>query len=125
MIATLISAFVPIFGGLLLGYLGGRVSAQAFKLDRTVVLSVLGKTILQPAFCLLVAMVIGLAPQQKAYAVLISAIPSGFFGIVVGKSFPNAVSPVASASLIGTYIAGIFTMAGWMLLLNHLQPGVV
>ena len=101
------------------------VSAQAFKLDRTVLLSVLSKTILQPAFCLLVAMVIGLAPQQRDYAVLISAIPSGFFGIVVGKNFPNAVPPIASASLIGTYVAGIFTMAGWMMLLNHLQSGAV
>jgi predicted permease len=101
------------------------VSAQAFKLDRTVLLSVLGKTILQPAFCLLVAMIIGLAPQQRDTVVLISAIPSGFFGIVFGKNFPNAVTPVASASLIGTYIAGIFTMAGWMVLLNHLQSGAV
>jgi malonate transporter and related proteins len=101
------------------------VSAQAVKLDRAVLLSVLGKTILQPAFCLLFAMSIGLAPQQRDWVVLISAIPSGFFGIVFGKNFPNAVSPVASASLIGTYITGIFTMAGWMVVLNHLHPGAV
>jgi predicted permease len=101
------------------------VSAQAFKLTRAVLLSVLGKTILQPALCLLVATIIGLAPQQRDTVVLISAIPSGFFGIVFGKNFPNAVTPVASASLIGTYIAGIFTMAGWMVLLNHLQSGAV
>jgi malonate transporter and related proteins len=104
---------------------GVVVSAQAFKLNRAVLLSVLAKTILQPAFCLLLATAVGLAPQQRDYAVLISAIPSGFFGIVFGKSFPNAVPPVASASLIGTYIVGIFTMAGWMVLLNHLQSGAV
>jgi malonate transporter and related proteins len=96
------------------------VSAQAFKLDRAVLLSVLAKNIIQPAFCLLLAMAIGMPPLQRDFAVLISAIPGGFFGVVFGKSFPNAVPEVASASLICTYLAGVFTMAGWMVLLSHM-----
>jgi hypothetical protein len=40
--------------------------------------------------------------------------------VVFGKSFPNAVPEVASASLICTYLAGVFTMAGWMVLLSHM-----
>jgi malonate transporter and related proteins len=81
------------------------VSAQAFRLDRVVILSVLGKNILQPAFCLLLATTIRMEPHQRDYVVLLSAIPCGFFGIVFGKNFPNAVPQVASASLIGSYIA--------------------
>jgi malonate transporter and related proteins len=96
------------------------VSAQPFKLDRAVLLSVLAKNIIQPAFCLLLAMAISMSPQQRDFAVLISAIPGGFFGVVFGKSFPDAVPEVASASLICTYLAGLFTMAGWMVLLSHL-----
>jgi predicted permease len=98
------------------------VSAQALRLDRAVVLSVLAKNIIQPAFCLVLAIAMGMAPQQRDYVVLLSAVPAGFFGIVFGKGFSDAVPDVASASLIATYIAGIFTMAGWMVVLSHLHP---
>jgi predicted permease len=98
------------------------VSAQAFRVDRVVILSVLGKNIVQPAFCLLLATAIGMEPQQRDYVVLLSAVPCGFFGVVFGKSFPNAVPQVANASLIASYIAGLFTMSGWMVLLSHLHP---
>jgi D-isomer specific 2-hydroxyacid dehydrogenase, NAD binding domain len=43
------------------------VSAQAFRLDRVVILSVLGKNIIQPAFCLLLATAIGMEPHQRDY----------------------------------------------------------
>jgi malonate transporter and related proteins len=62
-----------------------------------------------------------LAPQQRDYVVLLGAIPSGFFGIVFGKSFRNAVLEVASGSLIPTYFAGVFNMTGWMVVLSHLH----
>jgi predicted permease len=98
------------------------VSAQAFRLDRAVILSVLGKNIVQPAFCLLLATAIGMEPHQRDYVVLLSAVPCGFFGVVFGKNFPNAVPPVANGSLIASYIAGLLTMIGWMVLLSHLHP---
>lgn len=101
------------------------VSAQAFRLDRAVILSVLGKNIVQPAFCLLLATAIGMEPHQRDYVVLLSAVPCGFFGVVFGKNFPNAVPPVANGSLIASYIAGLFTMIGWMVLLSHLHPTAV
>jgi malonate transporter and related proteins len=97
------------------------VSAQAFRLDRIVVLSVLGKNIVQPAFCLLLATAIGMEQRQRDYVVLPSAVPCGFFGIVFGRNFPNAVPQAANASLIASYIAGLFTMSGWMALLRHLH----
>jgi malonate transporter and related proteins len=98
------------------------VSAHAFRLDRVVILSVLGKNIIQPAFCLLFATAIRMDPYQRDYVVLLSAIPCGFFGVVFGKNFPNAVPQVANASLIVSYIASLFTMSGWMVLLTHLHP---
>jgi len=101
------------------------VSAQAFRLNRAVILSVLGKNIVQPAFCLLLATAIGMEPHQRDYVVLLSAVPCGFFGVVFGKNFPNAVPQVANASLIASYIAGLFTMSGWMVLLSHLHPTAV
>ena len=59
-------------------------------------------------------------PQQRDYVVLLSAIPCGFFGVVFGKGLSNAVPQVACASLVASYIAGVFTMAGWMIVLSHL-----
>ena len=98
------------------------VSAHAFRLDRVVILSVLGKNIIQPAFCLLFATAIRMDPYQRDYVVLLSAIPCGFFGVVFGKNFPYAVPQVANAILIASYIAGLFTMSGWMVLVTHLHP---
>jgi predicted permease len=75
------------------------VSAHPFRLDRVVILSVLGKNIIQPAFCLLFATAIRMDPYQRDYVVLLSAIPCGFFGVVFGKDFPNAVSHYEIATL--------------------------
>jgi malonate transporter and related proteins len=98
------------------------VSAQAFRLDRAVIISVLGKNIVQPAFSLLLATAIGMEPHQRDYVVLLSAVPCGFVGILFGKNFPGTVPQVANASLIASYIAGLFTMSGWMILLSRLDP---
>ena len=38
-------------------------------------------------------------PYQRDYVVLLSAIPCGFFGVVFGKDFPNAVSHYEIATL--------------------------
>jgi malonate transporter and related proteins len=96
------------------------VSAQRFNLSWSVVWSVLGKTLLQPALCLGVARVVGLPLEETRDVVLISAIPCGFFGVVFGKSF-DATPAVASSSLIASTVVGIFTLAGWIALLSHLQ----
>ena len=95
------------------------VSAQAFSLSMRVVWTVLLKNILQPALCLGVVRLAGL-PANIAYpAVLMCAIPCGFFGLVFGKGF-NVTPQVASSSLIASYVLGIFTLAGWILVLSHL-----
>jgi malonate transporter len=96
------------------------VSAQRFNLSWSVVWSVLGKTLLQPALCLGAARVVGLPLEQTRDAVLISAIPCGFFGVIFGKSF-GAIPAVASSSLIASTVVGIFTLAGWIVLLSHLH----
>jgi predicted permease len=96
------------------------VSAQRFNLSWSVVWSVLGKTLLQPALCLGAARLVGLPLEQTRDAVLISAIPCGFFGVIFGKSF-GAIPAIASSSLIASTVVGIFTLAGWIVLLSHLH----
>jgi len=95
-------------------------SAQRFNLNWSVGWAVLGKNVLQPALCLAVALLFGMPPEQIRFAVLLGAIPSGFFGVLFGKGF-DATPEVASSSLILSTLLSIFTLAGWIVLLSHLH----
>ena len=95
-------------------------SAQRFKLNWSVGWAVLGKNVIQPALCLAVALLLGLPLEQTRFVVLLSAIPSGFFGVLFGKGF-DAAPEVASSSLIASTVLSIFTVAGWINLLSHLH----
>jgi predicted permease len=95
-------------------------SAQRFNLNWGVGWAILGKNVIQPALCLAIALLVGMPLEQTRYIVLLSALPSGFFGILFGESF-NATPAVASSSLIASTVLGIFTLAGWIVLLSHLH----
>jgi malonate transporter len=95
------------------------VSAQRFRLDGRVIAAIAAKNLLQPALCLGIAWMIGLSAVETRYAVLIAAIPCGFFGLVFGKGF-NSSPLTASSSLIFSYVFGIATLAGWIVLLGRL-----
>jgi malonate transporter and related proteins len=95
------------------------VSAQPFRLDARVIAAIIAKNLLQPALCLGIAWLIGLSVVETRYAVLIAAIPCGFFGLVFGKGF-NSSPLTASSSLIFSYVVGIATLAGWIVLLGRL-----
>ena len=99
---------------------GLMVSAQRFNLKLSVGWAVLAKNVIQPALCLAVALLLRMPLEQTRFAVLLSAIPSGFFGILFGKGF-DATPEAASSSLIATTVLSIFTLAGWIVLLGHLR----
>jgi predicted permease len=115
-----LSIFATATAGTALFLTGLVVSAQRFRLRWGVGWSVFGKTILQPVLCLGAARLAGLTLEQTRYVVLIAAIPCGFFGVVFGKSF-GATPEVASSSLIASTLAGVLTLAGWIVLTSHLQ----
>ena len=94
------------------------VSAQLLNLNWSVGWAVLGKNVIQPALCLAVALLLGMSLEQTRFVVLLSAIPSGFFGILFGKGF-DASPEVASSSLIASTVLSILTLAGWIILLSH------
>ncbi len=95
------------------------VSAQRFRLNGRVMAAILAKNLLQPALCLGLAWIVGLSVVEMRYAVLIAAIPCGFFGLVFGKGF-NSSPLTASSSLIFSYVVGIATLAGWIVFLGRL-----
>jgi predicted permease len=95
------------------------VSAHKFSFDLAVILGALSKNVIQPALCLGIGMLIGMPLDLLRPLVLTVAIPSGFFGIVFGKGF-DATPSSASSSLILSYLLSIFSLAGWILVLQHL-----
>jgi malonate transporter and related proteins len=96
------------------------VSAQRFSVSWGVGWAVLGKNVIQPALCLAVALLVGMPIEQTRWVVLLCATPCGFFGILFGQPF-NATPEVASSSLIAATVLGIFTLAGWIVLLSHVH----
>jgi malonate transporter and related proteins len=95
-------------------------SSQLFKLNWDVGWAVLSKNVIQPALCLVVARLFRMTPMQTRYVVLLGACPSGFFGILFGEGF-DAAPELASSSLIASTVLSIFTLAGWIVLLDHLH----
>jgi malonate transporter and related proteins len=120
---TYLDRTLTILGGATAGvalFLTGLVvSAQRFRFTGSMLAAVLAKNILQPALCLGVAILLHLPIEATRYVVLICAIPCGFFGIVFGKGF-GASPEVASSGLIASYVVGVVTLAGWMVLLGRL-----
>jgi malonate transporter len=96
------------------------VSAQRFTLNWSVGWAVLAKNVIQPVLCLAVMFPLAMPREETRYVVLLSAIPCGFFGILFGEGF-NATPEAASSSLIASTVVGIFTLAGWIVFLDHLH----
>ena len=96
------------------------VSAQVFQIRGSTLISVFLKNAAQPALALAAARAMNLSVEQIRYVTLIAAIPCGFFGVVFGKRFGSS-PPLASSSLIASYIVGIPTLAVWIAVINHLS----
>jgi malonate transporter and related proteins len=95
------------------------VSSQKFRIGRDTVIATLLKNVVQPVLALGIALLIHLPSQQTRYVTLISAMPCGFFGAVFGKSF-DACPRLVSSGLVASYLAGIATLAGWIVIVNHI-----
>lgn len=115
-----LTIFASATAGSALFLTGLVVSAQRFKFTWGVVWAVAVKNVLQPALCLGIAFLVGLPLDLTRSVVLMAAIPCGFFGIVFGKHF-DVTPPVASSGLIASYVVGIFSLAGWIVVLTWLH----
>jgi malonate transporter len=96
------------------------VSAQRFEMGGNALVAVILKNVLQPALALGIAMLIHLSIDQIRYVTLINAIPCGFFGAVFGKGF-GANPKILSSGLIASYLIGVATLAGWIVIVDHLR----
>jgi malonate transporter and related proteins len=97
---------------------GLMVSAQAIRVERRVALSVVAKNILQPVLAYALTRLFGMPHAIGAQAVLLSAIPCGFFGLVFGAS--AGVRPaLAGSTLVVSSVLSIATLSIAIVVLAH------
>jgi malonate transporter and related proteins len=95
---------------------GVVVSAQKFRLDKSVFWTTAAILLIQPLFAFGMTLLFHMNHDRVRDITIISAIPGGFFGLVFGKAF-NATPDAASSGLIASYAAGAITLAAWMLVM--------
>jgi predicted permease len=101
--------------GLALFLTGLILSAQPFRMDKNVLLGVLLKNCFQPALMFVIVASLGISGTMGREAVVLSALPAGFFGSVFGARYGIA-SIEASSTLIVSTFAAIITLSLLILL---------
>lgn len=93
------------------------LSAQPFKVNGNVLSAVSWKNAIQPALAFALVKMLGMPTTIAGEAVLLTAIPTGFFGLVFGAGY-DTKPVVSSSALIGSSVFGIASLAVWILLLH-------
>ena len=97
-------------GGVALFLTGMILSAQPFKLDGNVLSGVLLKNILHPLVAVAVVKLVPMPPDVGRAAILLSAIPSGFFGTLFGARYGIRLQ-AAGSTLIASSVLSALTLA--------------
>ena len=103
-------------GGLALFATGLILSAQRFRLNWNVILATVVVTVIQPLIALAIALTLRASPANLKISVLMAALPSGFFGILLGSNYGFA-SEDSGAIVIATTVVSAGTLAviiGWL-----------
>ncbi|MFF2324287.1 AEC family transporter [Agrobacterium sp. NPDC058088] len=103
-------------GGVALFLTGLVLSSQPFQLDRHVVAATLLSNIAQPLFVFGLTRIIPTSPDIAAVAILLAALPSGFFGILFGVNY-NVASREAGSMVIASTICSMVTVGAAILFL--------
>jgi len=105
--------------GLALFLTGLILSAQAVKVSSGVACGVLLKNIAQPALVVLLVFLFHQHGEIAREAVLLAAVPAGFFGTVFGSRY-GVSSADASSTLVFSTLASIITLPIAITLCGHL-----
>ena len=90
-------------GGVALFLTGLILSSQPFKLNRTVASGTFLKNVVHPLLAAALVAALAVTPLIGREAIILSAVPSGFFGILFGLRYGD-VSPDAGSTLIASTI---------------------
>ena len=92
-------------------FLTGRIlSSQAFKLKGNVISGTLLKNMIHPLVAAAIVKLVPMPPDVGRAAILLSAVPSGFFGILFGLRY-GIQSQEAGSTLIASSALSALTLA--------------
>jgi malonate transporter and related proteins len=97
-------------GGLALFVTGLILSSKRFRLSGNVALGVATSNVVQPLLALAIVRVFVLPWDTAKIAVLMAALPSGFFGILFGASH-GVISEEANSTVIASTVCAMLTLA--------------
>ena len=103
-------------GGVASFLTGLVLSAQPFKVDRRVMGGTLVANIVQPLLVLGLVQIIPTPPDIARVAILLAAVPSGFFGLLFGVTYGNA-SEEAGSMVIASTAFSMITLGAAIVLL--------
>ncbi len=111
-----VSPLTAATAGLGLFLTGLMLSAQPIRITSDVAFGTVVKNVLQPLLVYGLVRLFGIPVAIGAQAVLLTAIPSGFFGLVFGAG-SGLRPPIAGSTLVVSSLSGIVTLSIAILLL--------
>ena len=96
--------------GVALFLTGVILSAQSFELDWKVIAATAASDIVRPLLALAIVFVLPISPQAAKTAILLAAVPSGFFGILFAINY-RLDSAAAGSMVIASTVFSIVTLA--------------
>ena len=92
-------------GGVALFLTGLVLSSQPFRLNGNVAIGTITANMLQPALVWGLTLVLAIPTDQARIAILLAAMPSGFFGILFGINYKNVSENVGSTVIASTVLS--------------------
>ena len=96
------------------------LSAQPLRLDATVGVGVLIKNIILPLVAYAIALALGMSGEIVREAILLTAIPAGFFGILFGLNY-GVRSQTMGSTLTLSYLVSVVTLTAAILLTSQMK----
>jgi malonate transporter len=96
------------------------LSAQPLRLNANVGVGVLIKNIVLPLLAYAIALVFGMSGEIAREAILLAAIPAGFFGILFGLNY-GVRSQAIGSTLTLSYLVSVITLTAAILLTSPMK----
>jgi malonate transporter len=96
------------------------LSAQPLRLDATVGVGVFLKNILLPLVAYAITLALGMSGESAREAILLTAIPAGFFGMLFGLSY-GVNSPAIGSTLTFSSLLSVITLTVAILLTSQMK----
>jgi malonate transporter len=96
------------------------LSAQPLRLNANVGVGVLMKNIVLPLVACAIALALGMSAEIAREAILLTAIPTGFLGILFGLNY-GVRSQAVGSTLTLSYLVSVITLTAAILLTSQMK----